>query len=62
MQCVGILPGIGSYISEDSSDSDKTSNSDLEDNIFDFRGQKIQKNVKILFFTQIFLIFSIMFI
>lgn len=44
MQCIGILPGIGSYISEDSSDSDKTSNSDLED-MFDFRGQKMQKNV-----------------
>lgn len=47
MQCIGILPGIGSYISEDSSDSDKTSNSDLEDDIYDFRGHKVQKSVRI---------------
>ncbi|XP_065222870.1 PSME3-interacting protein isoform X1 [Planococcus citri] len=43
MKCVGVLPGIGSYISEDSSDSDQTSGSDIEDQqSYDLKGQKLQ--------------------
>lgn len=47
MQCVGILPGIGSYISDDSSDFENTSGSELEDDMtYDLRGQKVGKNTK----------------
>ena len=42
LKCVGVLPGIGSYISEDSSDSEQTSGSEIEDQSYDLKGHKLQ--------------------
>lgn len=43
MQCVGVLPGIGSYISDDSSESEATSGSEVEEPSYDLRGHKVQE-------------------
>ena len=48
MKCVGVLPGIGSYVSDgdDTSDSERTSGSDIDENVYDLKGHPIEKKPK----------------